>query len=187
MNAFKFSLVFCLLTMTSLSAHPSEFISGWVGHWEGKCYMTSFMGDSSFFPIDMTLSVSPGEEKSFGWVIKYGGEEARNYKLLQMDRPGHFVLDEGNGLQIDRFFKPSSYHEMYSVNMPLPGSTTYASRVYSTQAFLTGDQIVIQTQSFWSNNPRVTTIKDASGVQTTVASLGANDYTQCSLRRLPSQ
>lgn len=87
---------------------PQRFPLDWNGTWKGSCQ--SFSPGRTNDPFEMGLSVQPlvNQPTIWKWVIEYKGkdfQQTRNYELKQQDmKPGHYVVDEKNGIFLDNFW-----------------------------------------------------------------------------------
>src|SRR5262245_20107069 len=102
----------------------------------------------------MELHVGPIEGKqAYTWRIIYGVDkkrQVRNYELLpEGDKPGHFKIDEKNGIVIDARLMGDAIYCYFKVNEVLV-SAKYQRR---------GESLFVEIASVGLKEPRVTGIK----------------------------
>lgn len=161
-----FGLFFMVNTFTL-----HAFIEDWSGQWVGKCTANNYNTDNHVVPYQMNLKISAVDSKTLSWSIQYPPQPVRQYQLKQQaDIVGHYVLDEKNGILIDQFYSDNVLRELYLVN----------GRFFTGASIKTGDTMVVEHTSFWSNPLRSTSLEDGSFP---VKSYALRDYTKCVLSK----
>ena len=155
----------------SVASWAGSPLAQWVGDWSGGCTITS--ASSAPSKLTMNLSVTPISDTIYQWAIQYEGEPARNYELIQQEGASkHWVLDEKNGILIDRFINASftRMSSLYTIN----------GRVFSWSESLENNQIVIVADSWLIQNPR------ESGIPSMGLKVGSHQWSttqSCRLER----
>lgn len=77
---------------------PEDFVGNWAG--EMAWHRPSTLKTQAF---KMQLRIQPtGEENVYTFVLKYGDQPARNYRLRPVDQTeGRWTIDEGGGVNLD--------------------------------------------------------------------------------------
>jgi len=146
-------------------------LSGWVGEWTGWCQSDNFNSESSLPSLHMSLEIGEIDSENYSWKIQYEGEGVRDYKMtLQKDLEGHWLLDEGNGLLIDRFLSDGTLVDQFLIN----------GKLFLNRTTLIKDKMKIETISFWANQPRQTSLADGSNP---IYSFSLRDQVVCELNR----
>jgi hypothetical protein len=114
------ALALVLLVLAPLRAEEAgDFASTWEGVWKGPC--TVWRDGKVAMDFPMELHVAPIGEGRSGWTwrVVYGEGEKRQvrpYELLPVDgEPGHFVVDEKNGIVIDAYLERDALHSRFWV------------------------------------------------------------------------
>jgi hypothetical protein len=99
------------------STRPASLPDGWIGTWQGDVQVV-VPGDQVTGAFTMTLEITPAADQPAGglpvytWSITYqqGDQQQRRDYLLRLATdaagavvPGHFVLDQKNGILVDQF------------------------------------------------------------------------------------
>ena len=165
--AIKFIVLFSVVNAITLHA----FNEDWSGQWVGSCNANNYNTDNPVAPYQMNLTISEVDSKTLSWSIQYPPQSVRRYQLKQQaDILGHYVLDEKNGILIDQFYSDNVLRELYLVN----------GRFFTGVSIKTGDVLIVEHTSFWSNPLRTTSLEDGSFP---VKSFALRDHTKCILNK----
>jgi len=161
--------LFIVLGILTLPVLVFANLNNWQGDWDGRCEYQNFNSDIQQQPHRMQLKVKATTTGDFDWIIKYSESDERKYKMI-VNGPGRFILDEGNGILIDRVLINNEIREFYVVN----------GRAFITTTSLRENKIQIKSQSYWVANPRKTSLFNGTFP---VHSFNLRTVSQCDLLR----
>ncbi len=148
--------------------------SQWQGRWDGTCLQNQYNTENvkTQSETKMTLEIKELDNDQVSWVINYFGEPPRNYTMRKSNTnlEGHYVLDENNGILIDRFKIKNEIRDLFQVN---------GKKIFTTTT-LEENTIKIVTNSFWQQPLRTTSLPDGSFK---VNSFALRDVSHCHLIR----
>ena len=121
-------------------------------------------------PYQMNLTITLLDRGYLAWKIQYQGEGIRDYQMIPTKNPGHYILDENNGIKIQRFVKGNELRDSFLINQKYFHSVTK----------LIGDSIEMMTTSFWQGGALETSLADGSN---SVQSFILRDTVSCKLRK----
>ena len=98
-------------------AAQAEDLAPWQGRWSGTCTPLNYASSTELKPYPMALNISKKTTTTHSWQIQYPPQGPRNYTMIkQSDLQGKYVLDEHNGLLIDRFLINRNMTDLYTIN-----------------------------------------------------------------------
>ncbi|MEL7219894.1 MAG: hypothetical protein AAGJ93_01165 [Bacteroidota bacterium] len=118
-------LIKCLLllsflwSLSPLNAQNNTLIfpERWQGVWSGELVISTVKGEAQRIP--MLLKLLPLEDGRYTYTIVYGEETEENtrpYYLQAVEgEPGHFQVDEGNGIILDDYFINGKLYSRFEV------------------------------------------------------------------------
>ena len=110
--------IFCALPfLFSCATASAAFPEDWVGNWSGKCQNLKAPGTPrANFRMDLNIAKLRNSDR-YQWQIVYGGQNARNYELVQVNpAAGHYAVDEKNGVVLDSFIINDELVSSFSFN-----------------------------------------------------------------------
>lgn len=163
------NLVLFIFFLSPFTATAAD-IAKWKGEWTGTCEFANYNTDNPMAPLSMRLVVEPVNEARVLWTIQYGGEPARNYEMRKHPSglDGHYILDEKNGILIDRFLIGHELRDLYTIN----------GRAFTNTTKFEGDRILVTSVSYWTGAPRRTQTGPGQNV---VNSFAMRDVNRCEL------
>lgn len=135
-------LLIFIFTVLSLGNDVSS-LTPWVGYWQGTCEILAQGAREK--ELAMSLKVVEVDPERYSWIIQYEGEFPRNYEMKRSAGVSHWVLDEKNGVFIDKFMdlSGSEMKSLYTIN----------GRIFSSVEKLAGDHITFEIRSFLIQRP----------------------------------
>lgn len=127
-------------SQATAQALPAE----WDGVWKGTLTWITADGKKQEFGMELRVGpVAGGNAKT--WKIMYTGQPERPYEISPVaGEPGHFVVDEKNGLFIDSYLTDNVLRSLFLV------SDNFVSTRFENQA----DSILVELITFGKNSPR---------------------------------
>lgn len=165
-NLFYSNLMITIIISTPLQS--SANINNWIGDWTGNCKI-KYLDDTENKNIKMTLSVSTIAKNRYDWSIQYSPEGARHYEMYRKSQK-HYILDEKNGIKIDRYLIDNELNDLFSLNN---------GRIISSSSKVKDDLMLIKS-SFYLANPRVTKLRNSN---LKISSFPIESFQNCRLRR----
>ena len=140
--------IFCSYALQALSpASALGITDDWMGAWLGSCQISHTNSPGVTRQILMQLRVSKEGPGILAWKIQYENEGVRDYKMIRnTSNPTLWVLDEQNGILIDRSFDSSTQTltDFYTVN----------ERFFISKMKLIGSNLQIESDSYPVNQFR---------------------------------
>jgi hypothetical protein len=116
----------------------------WDGVWKGNLNWTTADGKKQEFGMELRVAPVAGTNAKT-WKIIYTGQPERPYEISPVaGEPGHFVIDEKNGLFIDAYLSGNVLRSLFLV------SDNFISTRFENQ----GDSILVELTTFNRNSPR---------------------------------
>ena len=108
----KFAKFLILIPFFSSLALGMNFPQDWRGTWSGR--MVPSDGGKSY-EMELEIKEKAGS-RAYHWRIQYSGQEIRDYLLISdPKKPGHFVIDEQNGIQLLGHFAGDTFRTFFYV------------------------------------------------------------------------
>lgn len=171
----RVSKILAVLLLGCAATARAELPADWLGSWRGDCTLESTGQPDRKF--GMGLDVAPEDQGGgYTWKTTYevqGSEpQVRDYRLLPGNAPGHFVVDEQNGIKIDSYLMGGTIMlELFYVSS--------GQNLLNARWEVAGDLMTVEIPTFRSRPGRTTT--GPGGVQVTAFSMtGAQ---RCVLQR----
>lgn len=130
----------CLLLMSCKYAQSQElFPDRCAGKWKGRMHI--YAGGKLKDSVAVTLTITPKDGRSWAWRTEYLSEKypmTKDYTLRAVNAgAGHFITDEGEGIEIDEFvFGDKMYSAFETAGILLTSSYE-----------LKGDKIIFEVAS----------------------------------------
>jgi len=127
---------FCCSLQLAAQKDTLTFPETWQGVWEGELVISTVKGEAQRIP--MLLKILPLDDGRHTYTIVYGEEtedNTRPYYLQAVEgEPGHFQVDEDNGIILDEYFINGKLYSRFEVMGSLLLSTVEES----------GDQLIYE-------------------------------------------
>lgn len=167
--------ILALLAFALAASAWADLPQPWLGTWDGDCTLTSSGQATRTF--GMKLEVGPVDQgEGYTWRTTYELEgdapQVRDYRLLPTQAPGHFIVDEQNGILIDAFL----LGESVMVESFFIGSN---GSLLNARWEVDGDTLGVEIPTFPTRPGRTTT--GPGGIQVTAFSMSG--VQRCSLDR----
>ena len=155
----------CATTSTSTETKPEtyNFPADWLGSYEGELEMwNAERGALQKFPMQVKITETDTANRYRWWskMVFNGKDIIKDYNIFRTDDmpPNHYLMDENNGIYLDRILLDNSFYDYFQVgNLGIYGITR---RVPAGMTFeMASFQLASVTYSrYESNNAQVDSV-----------------------------
>ena len=112
---YAYLLLALLSSASAPPPPPPAFPADWTGQWRGTVHVLS--GADTVQSAAIRLDIAALDSGRYTWQLGYGepGADERPYLLAPADEPGHWRVEEANGIVLDSYVHTGVLYSAFEV------------------------------------------------------------------------